>query len=105
ERVEPRRELLRIGERGEEHAFVPSFGGLDDAERQGGREPRVAIALREAAREQRLAVGAADTRDLLFVEVLAREVGEHGQQRTALAAQMRAEGLEPGLVSAEFPYQ
>ncbi|TMG74221.1 MAG: hypothetical protein E6H77_11780 [Betaproteobacteria bacterium] len=39
------------------------------------------------------------------MEVLAREVGEHGQQRTALAAQMRAEGLEPGLVSAEFPHQ
>src|SRR3972149_5335743 len=90
ERMEPGRELLRIGERGEQQALVPALAG-DHAERERRGEPRVAVALGDAPLDHGLAVAAAQVRDLVLVEVLAREIGDDVEQRPAPAAQVFAE--------------
>ncbi len=97
ERIEPGRELLRVGERREQHAFVAPLLGGDLPERQRGGEARVAIALREPAPQHGVAVGAAQVRDLLFVEILARDVGHQGEERSLPAAQVLLELRHAGV--------
>jgi hypothetical protein len=101
ERVEPGRDLLRIGERGEQQALVAALARDRLAERQRRREARVAIALRQPALHHRVAVASAQVRDLIFVEILAGQVGEHRKERAALVAQVGAEALHSGVVRGE----
>ena len=102
QRVEPLRELLGVGERGQQHALVAPLRREHRAERERRRKARVAIALGEPPREQRFAVRAAQMWNLLFVKILAGKVGEHGEERPLRAAQVFAKRVEAGLVGAEL---
>ncbi len=101
QRVEPGRELLRVGEGGEQQALVAPLGGDHRAERQRGHQARVAVALRQAPLHHGVAVGAAQVGNLVLVEVLARQVGEHGVERAAVRAQVFAERADPQVVAGE----
>src|SRR5262249_20734970 len=75
------------------------------AERDCGGEARVAVALREAALHDRLAVVAAQERDLLLVEVLACQVGDHREQAAGPRQQVLAEGGEGEVVAGEPAFE
>jgi hypothetical protein len=95
---------LRVGEGGEQQPLVAALA-RDVAERERRREPRIAIALREAPVDHRLAVAAAQVGNLVFVKVLAREIGHEIEQRALLAAQVLAEIQRPGVVGGESGLQ
>jgi len=77
----------------------PWAGGYTD--RRLSPSQRSNYALREAALDHRLAVAAAQVGDLVFVEVFPRDVGHDVEQGAFLAAQVVAEGGDPGLIGAE----
>src|SRR5262249_40662828 len=98
-------EALRVGERGEQQPLVLALAGEHRAERERRGEPRVAVALREPPLHHRVAVAAAQQRDLLLVEILAGEVDHHREQRARAVAQVLAEGAHAEVVARELAFQ
>src|SRR5687768_14442871 len=105
ERIEPGHELLGIGERSEEKPLVLALGGGHLAEGKRRRQPRVPVTLRKAPLYDRLAIRAAQERDLLLLEILAGEVGEHAEQRALAAAQVHAELRDARIVARELRFE
>jgi hypothetical protein len=101
--LEPRREGLRVGERGEQQRSLRRSPPVFTC-RRSAREARVAIALRERA-EHRLAVAPRSSGICLLVKVLAGEVGEHGQQRALAPAQVLGTSAPPSSPGSAPPAQ
>src|SRR5207237_6200631 len=69
---------------------------------QRRRQARVAVALGEPALHDRVAIGAAQERDLLLMEVFARDIGDHRKERPAASAQIFAELAHARFVAGEL---
>src|SRR2546426_7695032 len=78
---------------------------LPISERQRRGEPGVAVALRQPALQHGLAVAAAQERNLVLVEVLARDIDQHAEQLAVQAAQVLAERRDAEVVAGELRLQ
>ena len=104
QRIQPGRKLLRVRERGEEQALVAPRAG-HGAERQRRGETGVAVALREPALQHGVAVAAAQERNLVLMEVLARDIDQHAEELALQAAQVLAERRDAEVVAGKLRLQ
>jgi len=78
-----------VNEASSSRSLRPRAGHVAERQRRG--EAGVAVALRQPALQHGIAVAAAQERNLVLVEVLARDIDQHAEQLALQAAQVLAE--------------